>query len=237
MTPDFWDIKPDGIHIKDQIDEESIVIQEEWKDDRVIKYETWYYDNVKIPFAREYKFNYENNKKHGECKMYYENGSIRYIHNYYCGLQDGFQYGYYKGPENGKGQLKYHEEWKHGLKNGTFIWYYLSENKLIDTISEYQDDKFHGICKGYYKCFHKEDVNEQAIDTDTDQLLRYIRYYTHGKLYKKIEYNMFGEIDINFQNDSMSISSKSVSDDNDSLFGSVGEDSVSEDSEASDSDI
>ncbi len=235
MTPDFWDIKPDGIHITDQTDEESILIQEEWKDNRVIKYESWYYDN-KLPFAKECKFNYKNNRKHGECKMYYENGSIRYIHNYYCGLQDGIQYGYYKGPENGKGQLKYHEEWKHGLKNGTFIWYYLSENNLIDTISEYQNDKFHGMCKGYYKYFHKEDINEQAIDRDTDpeQLLCYIRHYTHGKLYKKIEYNMFGEIDIeikqNISSESGAQNENTISDsDDDSLFGSDN-DSVSDDS-------
>jgi antitoxin component YwqK of YwqJK toxin-antitoxin module len=219
MTPDFWNTKPDGIHITDQIDSDIIVKQEEWKNNNVIKFETWYTDNNN-KCTKECVFKYKNNRKDGKCTFYYENESLKYIHNYKQGLQHNVQLGYYKGPVHGKGQLKYREEWKNGLKHGKCVWYYL--DNLIDTIYEYMNGEYHGICKGYYKRFHEEDVNKDSVCKETNQLLRFVKYYDHGKLNKTIEYNMFGKITFNSEakrESELECESVSGSSDDDSLFG------------------
>jgi len=86
-----------------------------------------------------YEGNFENGdqKGYGNKTWWYENGQMRYEHNFKDGKKDGKSTRWYEN-----GQMRYEHNFKDGKKDGKFIWWH--ENGQIKLEENYKDGKLDG---------------------------------------------------------------------------------------------
>ncbi len=101
-------------------------------------YERWYINGQIKEQGR-----YDNGKKTGTWKAYYEDGTPKSETAY---SDDVFHGSYKRWHENG--QMEIEGQYEHGKTTGTWKEYY--ENATPKSESTYSDDVFHGVYKGWY---------------------------------------------------------------------------------------
>ena len=80
----------------------------------------------------------------GEIFENYENGQLRFKHNYKEGKKDGLFESYYEN-----GQLDYKENFKDGKQDGLYESYY--KNGQLNYKTNYKDGEEDGLVEQYYK--------------------------------------------------------------------------------------
>ena len=87
---------------------------------------------------------YQNGKKHGIAKRYYENGKLASEIPYKNGERHGVQKWYYEN-----GNLRYEIPYKNGKPHGVEKEYYENGNLWYET--PYENGEWHGVEKAYYE--------------------------------------------------------------------------------------